>query len=88
MIKVRTNIMRTPRGLQVFAYPAAPPEIQNVSVFSGGVHSGTKEADAATTVNSSPRPATIPTITKHNRAKLTDFRGFEAIVQIGRQKRK
>jgi hypothetical protein len=55
VIKARTNTMRTPRGLQVFAYLAAPPEIQNVTVFSCGVHSGTKVADAATLVNSSPR---------------------------------
>ena len=44
-----------------------PPEIQNVTVYSGGVHSGTKETDAATAlVKFLTAPAAIPTITKHN----------------------
>jgi hypothetical protein len=66
VIKARTNTMRTARGLQVFAYPAAPPDIQNATVFSGGVHSGTKEADAATTLVFFTAPAAIPIITKHH----------------------
>ena len=44
-----------------------PPEIQNVTVFSGGVHSGTKEPDAATTlVKFLTAPAAIAIITKHH----------------------
>jgi molybdate transport system substrate-binding protein len=44
-----------------------PPEIQNVTVFSGGVHSATKEADAATAlVKFLTAPAAIPAITRHN----------------------
>lgn len=44
-----------------------PPEIQNVTVFSGGVHSGSKEADAATElVKFLTGPAAVPTVTKHN----------------------
>jgi len=44
-----------------------PPEIQNVTVFSGGVHSGTKELDAATTlVKFLTAPAAMTIITKHH----------------------
>ncbi|WP_291615628.1 molybdate ABC transporter substrate-binding protein [Bradyrhizobium sp.] len=44
-----------------------PPEIQNVTVFSGGVHSGTKEPDAATTlVRFLTSPAAMTIITKHH----------------------
>ena len=44
-----------------------PPEIQNVTVYSGGVHSGTIETDAAMAlVKFLTAPAAIPTITKHN----------------------
>ena len=56
---VRVNIMQTPRGLQVLACPAAPPEIQNVSVFSDGVHSGTKEADGRYAGQQSSRTTTL-----------------------------
>ena len=44
-----------------------PPEIQNVTVFSGGVHSGTKEADAATAlVKFLTAPSATAIITKHH----------------------
>jgi molybdate transport system substrate-binding protein len=44
-----------------------PAEIQNVTVFSGGVHSGAKEADAAAAlVKFLTAPAAMPIITKHN----------------------
>jgi molybdate transport system substrate-binding protein len=44
-----------------------PPEIQKITVFSGGVHTGSKEADAATAlVKFLIAPAAIQTITKHN----------------------
>jgi molybdate transport system substrate-binding protein len=43
-----------------------PAEIQNITVFSGGIHSGTKEADAATAlVKFLTAPAATPTIKKH-----------------------
>ena len=43
-----------------------PPEIQNVTVFAGGVHSASKEADAAAAlVKFLTAPAAIPTIKKH-----------------------
>jgi molybdate transport system substrate-binding protein len=44
-----------------------PPEIQRVTVFSGGVHSGTKEPDAATAlVKFLTAPDAIAVITKHH----------------------
>lgn len=44
-----------------------PPEIQNTTVFSGGVHSGAKEAEAATAlVKFLSSPDAIPIITKHS----------------------
>jgi molybdate transport system substrate-binding protein len=44
-----------------------PAEIQNITVFSGGVHSGAAEADAAAAlVKFLTAPAAIPIITKHN----------------------
>jgi molybdate transport system substrate-binding protein len=44
-----------------------PAEIQNVTVFSGGVHSGAKEANAAAAlVKFLSAPAVIPIMTKHN----------------------
>jgi molybdate transport system substrate-binding protein len=43
-----------------------PAEIQNITVFSGGIHSGTKEADAtAALAKFLTAPAATPTITKH-----------------------
>jgi molybdate transport system substrate-binding protein len=43
-----------------------PAEIQNITVFSGGIHSGTKEADAATAlVKFLTAPPATATIKKH-----------------------
>ena len=43
-----------------------PAEIQNITVFSGGIHSGTKEADAtAALVKFLTAPPATPTIKKH-----------------------
>jgi molybdate transport system substrate-binding protein len=43
-----------------------PAEIQNITVFSGGIHSGTKEADAtAALAMFLTAPAATPTIKKH-----------------------
>ena len=44
-----------------------PPEIQNITVFSGGVQSGSKEPDAAIAlVKFLTAPAATPAITRHN----------------------
>ena len=44
-----------------------PPEIQNVTVFSGSVHSGTKELDVATAlIKFLTAPAAIAVLTKHH----------------------
>jgi molybdate transport system substrate-binding protein len=44
-----------------------PSEIQNVTVFSGGVHSAAKEPDAATAlVKFLTAPAAVPVITRHH----------------------
>ena len=44
-----------------------PPEIQNVTVFSGGIHSGAREADAAAAlVKFLTAPAAKAIITKHH----------------------
>ncbi|MGZ5880951.1 MAG: substrate-binding domain-containing protein [Xanthobacteraceae bacterium] len=43
-----------------------PAEIQNITVFSGGIHSGAKEADAAAALAKFlTAPDAIPTIKKH-----------------------
>ena len=43
-----------------------PAEIQNITVFSGGVHSATKEPDAAAAlVKFLTAPSAVPTIKKH-----------------------
>ena len=53
------------RGIQYVG--PLPPEIQNITVFSGGVHSGAAEPEAAAAlVKFLTAPAAIPIITKHN----------------------
>ena len=43
-----------------------PAELQNITVFSGGIHSGAKEADAAAALAKFlTAPDAIPTIKKH-----------------------
>jgi molybdate transport system substrate-binding protein len=43
-----------------------PAEIQNITVFSGGIHSGAKEADAAAALAKFlTAPDALPTIKKH-----------------------
>lgn len=43
-----------------------PAELQNITVFSGGIHTGTKEAAAAgELVKFLTKPAIVPTLTKH-----------------------
>ena len=43
-----------------------PAELQNITVYSGGIHSATKEAEAATTLAKFlTAPAAAPIIKKH-----------------------
>ena len=55
-------------GNKVTAEWSGTPEIQKrISVYSGGVHTGTKETDGAMAlVKFLAAPAATPTITKHN----------------------
>jgi molybdate transport system substrate-binding protein len=52
------------KGIEILG--PLPAEIQNVTVYSGGIHSATKEADAATAlVKFLTAPAAAPIIKKH-----------------------
>jgi len=52
------------KGIEILG--PLPAEIQNITVYSGGIHSATKEADAATAlVKFLTAPAAAPIIKKH-----------------------
>ena len=52
------------KGIQILG--PLPAEIQNITVYSGGIHSATKVADAATAlVKFFTAPAAAPIIKKH-----------------------
>jgi len=51
-------------GIQILG--PLPAEIQNITVYSGGIHTATKEADGATAlVKFLTAPAAVPIIKKH-----------------------
>jgi molybdate transport system substrate-binding protein len=52
------------KGIQILG--PLPSELQHITVFSGGIHTGTKEAAAATAlVKFLTAPSATPTIKKH-----------------------